>query len=685
MTNGGYDMATQKKDLSDGKKLARVLLIILLVAVFIVITFFLFRQFLPMKEVTYTGDGYQAIQFSTKQEVNSFFSSLRALDSARSSSLVDWMPMLGAQKSAPQMEMDSANDAGSRPSHSTTNVQVEGIDESDIVKTNGRYIYKLGYGGLVILEVQDNDLVVKKEVKLLNNRYSVGEMILYGNKLIISCDSYMYFGEDGKPTDAPSYDETYYGSYYINSNYKSIVDTRIYNIADPGNPILEKQIIYTGSRVDMRLKGSDLYFIFNYYNYRYYYADDGKDASLPEMYIGNGENVKLEEMPLDKIYYFDGIPYYTYSIVGKIDLETNEVSSVSYFGSGENVYMSHNYLYLASTDSGKSVFYNGLRREVTYSKNYSRILRIELENLKLAGIGKVEGYILNKYSMDEYNGYLRLATTTSEYSESGFNQYNNIFVLNADLETVGKITNIAPGERIYSARFDKEEGAIVTFRQVDPLYKVNLSDPTNPTISDGLKKDGVAYYLHKINDKYTVGVGMNTDSTGRSNGIEVVLYNMEGAEAVISHKLVIGEGWASAEALYNPHAFLIDLEHNIFGFDISSPVEIQQQDGVTTYYTYREVRDFFVFSFYEDEEGTGKIKVAAKLRVGGDNYNNYYYYYTPVRGIRIGEKIYVIEDFQTKVYNMADEYNFLYKASYFNDLNNELNQEDPVVSEEPGV
>ncbi|HQC54809.1 MAG TPA: beta-propeller domain-containing protein [Clostridia bacterium] len=668
-------MTTQKKRLTDGKKLLRVLLIIFLVAIVAVIAFFLFRQYLPMKEITYTGNGYEARQFSTKEEVNSFLDSLRALDSARSSNLLGDLTILGPQKSAPSLELDTTNIAQNE-SHSTTNVQVEGIDESDIVKTNGKYIYRLGYGGLVILEVQADGLVVKKEIKLTTNRYSVGEMMLYGNKLIISCDSYMYVDENGKPTEAPTADD--YANQSYAGYYKNTVDTRIYNVEDPANPVLEKQMIFTGNRVDMRLKGSKLYFIINHYSYYYYrYASSGYDT-LPQMYIGNGENVKLEEMPLDKIYYFDGIPYYHYSVVGMIDLETNEVSSVSYFGSGETVYMSHNYLYLAATDSGKAVSHNGLRQEVIYNKNYSRILRIKLDDLQLAGIGKVEGYILNKYSMDEYNGFLRLATTTSGYGENGFEQYNNIFILDENLIEVGKITNIAPGERIYSARFDKEEGAIVTFRQVDPLYKVNLSDPHNPTISDGLKKDGVAYYLHKINDKYTVGVGMNTDSNGTSNGIEVVLYNMEGADAVISHKLVIGERWASAEALYNPHAFLVDLENNIFGFDISFPVEVQQQDGVTTYYTYKDVRDFLVFSFYENEEGVGQIKVEAKIRIGGDDYTSNFYYYSPVRGLRIGTKLYVVEDLQTKVYDITNDYGYLYKAEYFKELNNSVVGDDPV-------
>lgn len=649
-------MSTKDTGFSTLKRIFIIVLVIFFLAMVVLTTFLLCRQYLPMKERNLSGDVYasEPKQFSTKNEVNSFISSLFEFNSARSSlDFWDLGIVLGPQKSmdaapdATMMQEDSpAQQNGS--SHSQTNVQVSGIDESDVVKTNGKYIYKLSYKGLAILEVLNDSLIVKKEIEIGSNGRTTGEMILYGNKLIISSDRIVFLDEDGKIADDGG------------GRYSNIVDTRIYNVEDAGNPVLEKQMIYTGSRVDMRLKDNMLYFIINYSSYSYY--TDKDFVNLPKEYIGDGDEVKVAEKPLDEIYYFDGIPYYTYSIVGKINLDTNEVSSVSYFGTGETVYMSHNYLYLTSTDYNKAVYNNGLRQEVEYGKNHTRILRIKLDDLNLAGVSKVEGSILNKYSMDEYDGYLRLATTTSSYGWN-FESYSNVFILDSNLREVGKITNIAPGEKIYSARFDKEEGAIVTFRQVDPLYKLNLSDPANPTISEGLKKDGVAYYLHKVNDKYMVGVGRETTADSFFDGIEVVLYNMEGAEAVISHKIVIGEGLTYADALYDPHAFLVDLDNNLFGFDITryqyQTIEPDNPDGdnVTSYYSYSARRDFFVFNFYEDEKGVGKIKIAKALEVKDE--------YAPIRGLRIDQKLYVIEDTETKVYDIAADYELLYKAKYF--------------------
>lgn len=613
----------EKTKNSSLKKLFIATIVIVVIAAILILSLFLFKRFLPYKQVNY-GNTYadSALQFKSKEDVNNYYTNLINLEKASASRSLSFRP--GVMKSQNSVGVTTEN---STMDHSKTNVQVEGIDEADIVKTNGKYIYKLNDNGLAVIEVEDANLTLKKEL-IFEGSYLAKGLFIYNNKLIVFRDKF-------EKMDDFSY-------YYLKENTSEIL---IYNIVDIANPILEKHVAYIGSYVDVRLKENKLYFAYNFY-FGYGIDYNNSNCPLPKRYEGDGKDVKMEDFALDKIFYFEGIPYFNYAIVGVINLDDNSLVDKAYFATGEMLYMSHNYVYLTSTDYGKQVFKNGLNTKVEYEKNQTRIVRLELESLKLSAVGKVEGKAINKYCLDEYNNHLRLATTTN------WSDYSNVFVLDAKLETVGKITNIAPGESIYSARFDKETGSIVTFKRVDPLYKLNLTDPKNPKISDGLKKEGVSFYLHNLNEKYTVGVGRESDADGRLTGMEIVLYNMEGAEAVIAHKLVIApQGYAYSEALYDPHAFLIDLDHNIFAFAISSRQYISNSVA--------EMLDkFYVFSFAED-----KIVINKEISIPNS--------YESVRGVRIDKRLIVISKNQAVAYDIENEYTELYSLSF---LKNELNK-----------
>ncbi len=198
----------------------------------------------------------------------------------------------------------------------------------------------------------------------------------------------------------------------------------------------------------------------------------------------------------------------------------------------------------------------------------TRIVKIALSDLKQKAVARVEGTISDRYWMDEYNGYLRVAT-----SVWGSTQYTNIFVLDSNLSVKGKITNIAPGESIYSVRFNKETGSLVTFKQVYPYFNLNLSDPSNPTISRGLKEDGVSYYIHYIGDtSYTIGVGRMSEVVNSGwgerviwTGLKVSLYDNSSGEAV-NIKTVVLEGSCYSELFYNPKALLYDEAKGLFAF-----------------------------------------------------------------------------------------------------------------------
>ena len=180
--------------------------------------------------------------------------------------------------------------------------------------------------------------------------------------------------------------------------------------------------------------------------------------------------------------------------------------------------------------------------------------------------GIVPGYVLNQYSMDEYNGYFRIATTISTGSWVNRDQHNNLYVLNMKLETVGKIENLAQGERIYSARFTGDKAYLVTFKQTDPFFVLDLKDPTAPTVAGELKIPGYSSYLHPYDENHIIGIGKE------NNTVKLSLFDVSDmSNPTEIAKYVIGENadYSDSVALYEPKAFLFDLQKQLLVIPVS--------------------------------------------------------------------------------------------------------------------
>ncbi|MFA5635635.1 MAG: beta-propeller domain-containing protein, partial [Anaerovoracaceae bacterium] len=253
-----------------------------------------------------------------------------------------------------------------------------------------------------------------------------------------------------------------------------------------------------------------------------------------------------------------------YIILSAIDITDNsrtEVEAITAFGS--TVYMNESALYLASTS------YEG-NTDVTNITKF----RIDGMNIGYAGSGKVKGHLLNQFSMDEFEGNLRVATTV-------WDEGNNLFVLDGSLNIIGSVTGLAKGETIYSVRFMGDKGYVVTFRTMDPLFVFDLSNPTAPRVTGELKMPGFSNYLHPIGDDLILGIGMETrelierDSTGketvvgfRQGGLKISLFDVAdmGKPKEVTN-LVIGESGSYSEALYNHKAVMVDAASQQIVFD----------------------------------------------------------------------------------------------------------------------
>lgn len=534
----------------------------------------------------------------------------------------------------------SGTDGGGSKDYTGTNTQVEGIDEGDIIKADGDHIYILNQSGFYIIKVSNGTLTKLASVQLEN--YVPSELYVLDNKLITIGGTY------SASYDMPAVIGISSCCWYPST---SRTDIRVYDITDASAPVQERQITLSGSYNTSRLIDNTLYYVVNYYfNY-------GNESSYIPTISDSADGGQEKEISPQDINFFDSIPNYNYMITGKISLsDTSSASLKAYLGAGGEIYVSADNIYVSSYDYNDRWSYKRGTASYDYTqKDYTRIIKISLQDLSYKGKARLEGTIKDRYSLDEYDGYLRVATTTTYYTSNTFSSYSNVFVLDGGLKTVASISNIAPGERIYSVRFKGTEGSLVTFRQVDPLYKLNLTDPLNPTISDGLKKDGVSMYLHYIDGTdYMIGLGLDTKENewggATFKGIEVVLFDNSGSEAEVINTIYIGNGSSYAEALYNPKAILYDKNLNIFAF-AAQAWDYSQQNNY-----YPVTQGYYVFGI---EDGRLVQRAMLTNLTGSISYDNWYDYYNYSysyikRAARIGGYIYTISDRQVKGYSLED-------------------------------
>jgi|LGVF01.2.fsa_nt_gb uncharacterized secreted protein with C-terminal beta-propeller domain len=534
-------------------------------------------------------------------------------------------------------------------SYSETNVQTEGLDEGDIVKTDGQYIYKLNDKGCFIISANSGQLEVTTSILIEN--YVPKELYISGDTLIII---------------GGLYDNSYQPYFSVQplveclSYYScSKTDIRVYDITEKDSPVLDRQIELDGNFYTSRLKLEDnkLFFMVNYHFYNTY----DENAFIPKIKdtaLNDGEQTL---MPAENLYYYDDLVNYNYLIFGEIDLDEPDTSSkiTAHLGLGGQIYVSSENIYVSTYDH-QSIYLRNILGWVRESEvaGRTRIVKIALDTLTQTAVGNVEGAINDRYWLDEYDGHLRVATHSSVW---GGESYNNVFVLDEDLNTVGEIKNIAPDETIYSVRFNEETGSLVTFKIIDPYFNLDLSDPTNPLISTGLKEDGVSYYIHYIeNTDYTIGIGKMSEVVQTSwgervvwTGLKVSLYNNSSGEAVNVNTVVL-EGSCWAELFYNPKALLYDAENGLFAFGY----ENWQYDNNYSYNSMQQ--GLAVFSF-DVEEALDEDKLTYEGTLTNlteiDPYDSgyYYNYHSFVeRGITIDDYIYTISHNYVKSYTISD-------------------------------
>lgn len=453
--------------------------------------------------------------------------------------------------------------------YSKTNTQVQGVDEADIVKTDGTYIYYLTNEKLTIINTENASQMKEMSTIKFDETFTPEEIFLNNDKIIVIGKRYEYDKTERKI----GIDEDFLYPNYMDKTYTS---AKLYNVKDKTNPTLERTVEVEGDYLTARMIGSNVYIASNKYMYYAYICNTYKSTELNEddfkpHYLDTATSNETKSINFDCIYYIPEFEDTNYLNIVAFNITNNQEANVeSYLGAGEEIYASKENLYVTKTK------YDYERKNKTSITTEIYKFNLNNANCTFAKAGDVPGSVLNQFSMDECNGYFRIATTDSTSWNSESNT-NNLYVLNENLETIGKIEGLAKGERIYSVRFMGNRAYMVTFVETDPLFVIDLSNPTTPTVLGELKIPGYSKYLHPYDETHLIGIGEDTEVVNYgygdrvvTNGMKMVMFDVTDPNNPQElYNVKIGEKGTYSELLYNHKALLFSKEKNIIAFPIS--------------------------------------------------------------------------------------------------------------------
>lgn len=486
------------------------------------------------------------------------------------------------------MPSKDANGGGGAD-YSSTNVQVEGVDEGDIVKNDARYIYTVRQNQVRIVDTKDGAEGLKElsAVKIADENFWPSEMYVDGDRLTIIGSSYediQYRTLDQKISGImPPY---YYG--------RSLAKTILVNIADRSAPKIDRVVSLEGTISQSRRIAGKLYLILN--DYPKYWLMREQFAPVEKILPTITDTARgISERPAvncNEVQYFPGYQQPNYMTVAVIPTSDNskDVEAKVFLGNAESIYMSLANLYVTTGATSPDQPY--------WSWNDTQLYKFKLTDtgVEQTASGKVKGRVLDQFSMDEHNGNLRIATHRDNWVEGTNSSENAVYVLDSALKVIGSALNIAPGERLYSTRFMGDRGYMVTFQNIDPFFVIDLATPTAPKVLGALKIPGWSTYLHPYDATHVIGFGQNvevktdTGSTMSGATMPVTWQNVQGMKMSMfdvsdvnnpkeQFSTTLGAQGTYSELLYNHKALLFDKDRNLLAF----PVSITEGNGVKIY------------------------------------------------------------------------------------------------------
>ncbi len=468
----------------------------------------------------------------------------------------------------------------------TTNVQTVGVDEGDILKNDGRYIYIASSYGSDTAKVKIVDTETMEHIGTID----------IGNKTEVHIEEFYVSGDILTVIYTADTDN----SSYFGSGDETKAD--IYDISDKAAPKKVNSHSQNGGFRNSRKIGDILYTISCYR----VVAENEKQAAEKAVPSVNGVAIGC-----DCIYHFEDDST-TYTVITALDTtKTDKATSVAVLGDANEVYCSENTIYLLDT-----VF------EAQTEKTVITSFSLNGTDIQCKAKGEIKGRFDDNYSFDEYDGYLRAATGYYDYTT--YKQVNKVYVLNEKLEVVGESENLNEDEEIKAVRFMGKKGYVVTFRQTDPLYALDLSDPTAPKMTGELKLPGYSTYLHPLSENVLMGIGYDGDEeNAKVNNLKIALFDISDMTkpSLLDEFVIIN---SSTDVNYEPKALIHYPLKSIIGIPV-----ISYSTGTT------EVKSFAVIKYTDN-----KLSEIKGFIHDSDIYARNF------RGTYIGELLYTIDDYK---------------------------------------
>ncbi|MCL2737188.1 MAG: beta-propeller domain-containing protein [Propionibacteriaceae bacterium] len=571
-------------------------------------------------------DVYRAVATSTQSSINYSFAT-RGLPVAPAAGGVVFAEDAGSQTWSP---------------YTRTNQQVAGVSEADIAITDGSYLYiakgrsvavvaATGAGTRQVATIDTSGLTASGEILT----GAVTDMVIDGTTLIVFLH--------GFTADADSWSAM--SPQYI-SMQASTLKAAFFDISDPTHPTLDSVLSQSGTYVDSRVYDDRLYLISRYPVDTTRIQPTDPTTFVPLVDSGSGP----VPVPYGDIVIMPRVDTASYVVVTATDIaQRSRTSEQAVLGAGDTVYMSTDNLYIASsqwwsTSDAPTIDIPG---HGAYQGARTDIVRLSLNSgaLSIDAQGTVAGTVINQFSLDESNGYLRVATTWNDDMTS-WAPCAGLWVLDSSLNLVGSIPQLASNESIQSVRFTGDTAYVVTFRQVDPLFAVDVSDPKAPTVMSALKIPGFSTYLHPYSDTLLLGVGVDGDESGRTSGLKVSMYDVSDPLDVtqVAATPVAAD---STEVSQDHKAAYVDTDADLVGFPTmawSDSGSVPEGAYITTYtwnylvfaWTGSQFTQKATLSLY-----SGAYEAAPTVATQG-----------VARGMRIGDSFYLVTADTVSVYEM---------------------------------
>lgn len=448
-------------------------------------------------------------------------------------------------------------------SYSKTNTRVDGIDEADSVKTDGKNLYVAKSSRIYIIKLLDGGKLEKlSELTPLQSIADPTEdgsdsASSRGDLIHFSCRA-VYDGINGICIDGTRL----IAEFSCIRNGKQVTGIALYDISEPSSPVLKKTVLQDGAPVSSRVVGKSIVLVSQ--KTVYLDSDINEDVIPEKSESTDGTDFTTTKVASGDIAIADTDCPDSFLVVSKTDISSFEgaTETASVLGSVSEIYCNDKTLFSATECYDK-------KTEKAYTKLISFDITGEKPTFKASS--SVQGSCLDTFSMDEYGGYVRIATQGSDG--------NRVYVLDGELKEVGKIENIAPGEVIKAVRFSGNTGYVVTFYQTDPLFVLDLSEPTAPVIKGELKLPGFSEYLHPVGDGLLLGIGTDGTENGINSNAKLSLFDVSDPSAPKEADTLKIKN-ASLETEYK--AFVADPESNTFLVPYTCWKTSQSTDGDVT-------------------------------------------------------------------------------------------------------